>query len=188
MEARKTFRLAFKIFNWATLVLAVFTVLLVLKRSPAPEIPADPQAAERFKTKMAEVAEARSQHRPAELKLQAAELNAWLQPNLATDPTGSGVKDIQVELVDDRARAYMVVNLYGKDFSMVLEGRPGISGGYLTFEATGGKVGSLSLPQSALAGAIRRMFEAPENHENLRIPPEITGLRVQNGELVVAFK
>lgn len=187
MDWRAILKLSWKIFNWGSLVLAVFTVLLVIKKPRPPDVPTDPQAAQSFKAKMKEVAEARSEHKPAELHLQPAEINAWLQTTVNQNQ-GNGVSDVKADLIDDRVRVYTMVPAYGMNLALMLEGRLGVRDGYLTIETTAGKLGSLSLPASTLNSAVERMFSTPENHDKMRMPPEITGLRVQNSEMVVSFK
>ncbi len=100
----------------------------------------------------------------------------------------SSVKDVKVELIDDRARAYVVFDIHGKDVTLQLEGKLGAEDGYLRFEPVAGQIGSLPIPQSALQTAVRRMMESPVNREKLKLPPEISALRIENGEVVVTYK
>jgi hypothetical protein len=100
----------------------------------------------------------------------------------------SAVKDVKVELIDDRVRAYVVFDLHGKDMTLQLEGKLGAEDGYLRFQPVAGQIGSLPIPQSALETAIRRMMESRENHEKLKLPPEISSLKIENGEVVVGYK
>jgi hypothetical protein len=46
----------------------------------------------------------------------------------------------------------------------------------------------LPIPQSTLETAVRKMMELPENREKMRLPDELADLRVENGEIVVAYK
>lgn len=100
----------------------------------------------------------------------------------------SSVRDVKVELVEDRVRAYVVFDFHGKDLTLQLEGRLASSNGYLRFEPISGQLGSLPIPQSALETAVQRMMDSPENREKLRLPPEITDLRIENGELLATFR
>jgi hypothetical protein len=77
-------------------------------------------------------------------------------------------------------------DIHGKDLTLVLEGRLGAQNGYLRFMPTGGKLGSLPIPQSTLEGAVARMLESPENRDKLRLPDGVGDVRIENGELVVA--
>jgi hypothetical protein len=100
----------------------------------------------------------------------------------------SAVKDVKIELIGDRARAYVVFDFHGKDLTLQLEGRLGAQDGYLRFEPVAGQIGSLPIPQSTLETAIRRMMESPENHEKLKLPDDISSLKIENGEVVVGYK
>jgi hypothetical protein len=100
----------------------------------------------------------------------------------------SAVKDVKVELIDDRVRAYVVFDFHGKDMTLQLEGKLGAEDGYLHFEPVAGQIGSLPIPQSTLETAIRRMMESPENREKLKLPADISTLKIENGEVVVNYK
>jgi hypothetical protein len=100
----------------------------------------------------------------------------------------SAVKDVKVELVGDRVRAYVVFDFHGKDMSLVLEGKLGAQDGYLKFEPVSGQIGSLPIPQSTLETAVRKMMESPENREKLRLPADMSGLKIENGEVVTTYK
>jgi hypothetical protein len=58
----------------------------------------------------------------------------------------------------------------------------------LNFEPVSGQIGSLPIPQSSLESAVQRLMNSPENREKLKLPPEITDLRIQNGEVVAVYK
>jgi hypothetical protein len=100
----------------------------------------------------------------------------------------SAVKDVKVELVGDHVRAYVIFDFHGKDMSLVLEGKLGSQNGYLQFEPVSGQIGSLPIPQSTLETAVRKMMESPENREKLRLPADMSGLRIENGEVVTTYK
>ncbi len=100
----------------------------------------------------------------------------------------SAVKDVKVELIEDRVRAYVVFDFHGKDMTLQLEGKLGAEDGYLRFEPVAGQIGALPIPQSALETAVRRMMESPENREKLKLPAEISALKIENGEVVVSYK
>ena len=100
----------------------------------------------------------------------------------------SAVKDVKVELIDDRARAYVVFDFHGKDMTLQLEGKLGSEGGYLQFEPVSGQLGSLPIPRSTLEAAVRRLMESPENREKLKLPTDMSALKIENGELVATYK
>jgi hypothetical protein len=100
----------------------------------------------------------------------------------------SAVKDVKVELIEDRARAYVVFDFHGKDLSLQLEGKLGARDGYLRFEPVGGQIGSLPIPRSTLETAVQRMMDSPENREKLKLPANMADLKIENGEVVATYK
>ncbi len=100
----------------------------------------------------------------------------------------SSVRDVRINLVEDRVRAYVVFDFHGKDLSLQLEGHLRAQDGYLKFDPVSGSLGSFPIPQSSLESAVRKMMNSPENHEKMRLPPEISDLRIENGEVVASYK
>jgi hypothetical protein len=114
-------------------------------------------------------------------------------PNTAPTPQEveqmrSNVRDFKVQLIDDRVKAYVVFDVHGKDMTLQLEGRLGARDGYLRFEPVSGQIGAFPIPQSALESAVQRMMDSPENRDKLKLPSEISDLRIQNGEIVASYK
>jgi hypothetical protein len=95
---------------------------------------------------------------------------------------------VKVELIDDRVRAYVAFDFHGKNMSLQLEGRLGADKGYLHFEPISGQLGSLPIPQSSLQAAVQRMMDSPENREKLKLPAEISDLRIEHGELLATYR
>jgi hypothetical protein len=104
------------------------------------------------------------------------------------DPMRSNVKDVKVQLVGDRVIAYVVFGVHGADMTLQLEGKLGSDHGYIRFDPLSGQIGSLPLPLSALQNAMHRLMESPENREKLRLPPDMTDLKIENGEIVTTYK
>jgi len=99
----------------------------------------------------------------------------------------SSVKDVKVTMEGDQVHAYVVFDLHGKDMTLDLVGKLGAQDGYLKFEPVSGKIGSLPIPQSALESAVRQLMESPENRDKLKLPADISDLRIENGELVTTY-
>ncbi len=100
----------------------------------------------------------------------------------------SSVRDMKLDLLADRVRAYLVFDFHGKDLSLLLEGRLRVEHGYLRLEPTRVQLGSLPVPRAAVDRAVRRLFESPENREKFRVPPEIEDVRVENHHLLVTYR
>jgi hypothetical protein len=107
----------------------------------------------------------------------------------AGDLDGDGfqatITDVQIDLVHDRAIAYVSFDLLGKAMSFQLEGRLAVEDGFLRLDPTGGKLGSFPIPLITLRSAARRLFESEENREKFRLPEYVQDIRVENGELFV---
>lgn len=100
----------------------------------------------------------------------------------------SNVKDVKVQLVDDHVRAYVVFDVHGKDMTLQLVGKLGADNGFLKFEPVSGQIGSLPIPQATLEAAVRKMMESPENREKLKLPSDISNLKIENGEVVAQYQ
>jgi len=206
----------FRIARWTTYAFALVTLVLALHKTPPPVVETSPQAAARAEEKFQDVEKAVANGQPATLQMDETELNSYLASHLAlaekdapnpvsgsgaqAAPGGAGptpqeveqmrsnVRDFKVQLMDDRVKAYVVFDVHGKDMTLQLEGRLSAQNGYLRFEPVSGQFGSLPIPQSALESAVQRVMDSAENREKLKLPPEISDLRIQNGEVVANYK
>jgi hypothetical protein len=199
-------KVAFRIFRWTTYAFALIAILMILHTAPPPPVVTSAQAAASAEHKIEQVEHAVTSGQPATLRMDESELNSYLASHLDISPNGSpnsspggaspadveqvrsAVKDVKVQLIDDRVRAYVVFGFHGKDMTLQLEGKLGAADGYLRFEPVSGQIGSLPIPQSSLETAVRHMMESPENREKLRLPAEISGLKIENGEIVASYK
>lgn len=211
-----TWKTIFRIVRWSTYAVAIVTLLLVLHKAPPPLVETSPQAAARAEQKFEDAERAVANGQPATLRMDETELNSYLSSHLdlsgngaaAASPAGgppgrsgdsaptpqdveqmrSNVRDVKIQLIDDRVKAYVVFDVHGKDMTLQLEGRLGAQNGYLNFEPLSGEIGSLPIPQSTLESAVRRLMESPENREKLKLPPQIADLHIENGEVVASYK
>ena len=189
-------RWVFRILHWSTYPVLLITLVLALHKAPPPPVATSPQAAARAEEKIQRVQQLVSSGAPATLRMDEDELNSYLSAHLDlssgaladADAMRSNVRDLKVKLLEDRLRAYVVFDLHGKEMTLELEGRLHAVNGYLQFVPTGGAVGSLPLPQSALESALRRTMEAPQNHEKLKLPPRLNDLRIEQGDVVISFR
>jgi hypothetical protein len=74
----------YRILTWASLIGLVVTIMLVLRKSPAPDVPYDAAAAARVEQKFAaaDQAKAGGQQGKVEVQLDRTELNSYLTQNL----------------------------------------------------------------------------------------------------------
>jgi hypothetical protein len=193
-------RKAWRVFYWLSILAGVWTLVLMLRRAPVPQVSVSPQAARSAENKLAALAAppvpSLTPGEPPRIALSEEELNSYLAARLALQggapgmqpaagQANSSVRDVKVTLQGDRARVFAVFNLAGKDLTLELEGRLHVVDGYLRFEPTAGKLGDLSLPQSALDATVSTIVNNPMNRDAFRMPPGIRDIRVENGELVI---
>jgi len=95
---------------------------------------------------------------------------------------------VKVDMDGDLVKAYVVFDFHGKDLSLELDGHLGSQDGYLKFEPVAGKLGSMPLPQSVLQATVDKMMASPENREKLRLPDDVSGVQIVNGQAVVSYK
>lgn len=82
-------RMAYRAMNWATLVILIVVIGLILRKSAPPQVEADSQAAARTAMKFSQAESAVAANQPYELTLERTELNSYLRENLqlaANDP------------------------------------------------------------------------------------------------------
>ena len=91
-------------------------------------------------------------------------------------------------MVGDVVKAYVIFDFHGKDMSLELDGHLSAENGYLKFEPISGMLGSLPLPQSTLNSAVDKLMASPENREKLRLPPDISDIKIVDGHAVMTYK
>lgn len=206
-------RFGFRLFPWLSLAAMIGVFYLILQEAPPLKIQMDPQALARVDRKMQELQVAAQTGQPYTLNLDEAELNAWLQANLAQsqgrspqqvsgmmppthapvdDPrfqeTQDAMKDLRVNLVGDSVRAYAVFRVYGQDVSLMLEGQVFAENGYLRFKPAEVKIGSLPIPKATLDRVTQRLFDSPESRDSFQLSPHISSVDIRRGRLFVAFR
>ncbi len=211
------FRRFYRVFRWVLLAGLGTVLILILWTSPPPKVARDPEAPRRLEKKLQQFAVDASLGHSPPLRLDEAEVNSWMETNLAlaakpvprpnAAPSGpepaipldsptrltveeaqSNVRDVKVHMTGDQITAYVLFHLYGKDLSLTLEGRLSAQDGYLRLTPARMMLGSLPIPQATVDRAMASLFESPQNHDRFRLPPDIRDLRVDDGELVVTWR
>ncbi len=85
MALPEQFKKAYQILSWVSLAGLIVVILLVLRKSPAPDVPNDPNAAARAEQKLQAADLARAAGRPAQVALDRTELNSYLAENLQVE-------------------------------------------------------------------------------------------------------
>jgi hypothetical protein len=180
---------------------------------PAPAVAASAQS---FQNKIDQLAQAQAQGQSgAEVRLNAQEVAAALaqasgalsaEPasgeasspasGAQSSPSGSlsgdlgpgdaSVKDYQVNFEGDVAKGQFLTHIAGKDVWVTLEGHVGSKDGYATFEPTKIKIGDLEVPVSLVNDQLQKRLL--EQRDRLKLPENVGGIKVENGEVVVTNK
>jgi hypothetical protein len=208
-----TFRVVFRVVRWTAYVCIVVLLVLLLHKPTPPPVVATPEAAARVEQKFQDVQQAVDQGQSATLRMNETELNSYLASHLdfageavaSTDQDDAGangdrpttdsveqmrsnVRDVRVQLVDDMVKAYVVFDVHGKDMTLQLRGKLGEDNGFLKFDPVSGQIGALPIPQATLEAAVRKLMDSPENRDKLKLPDDISDLKIENGEVVAEYQ
>jgi hypothetical protein len=69
-----------------------------------------------------------------------------------------------------------------------LDGHLSSENGFVKFEPVSGRLGSLPLPQATLNAAVEKMMASPENRDKLRLPADISDIKIVDGQAVIQYK
>lgn len=206
----------YKVLRWVFLIILVVTLGLLLK--PPDRLSTKRQSsavvvknASSFQSKLGELEEAHQQgQQGTEARLTSDEVGAALiaanaptptmKPEAASVADGSPnkpaeltteqvpVKDPQVIFEGDEVKGQFSAQVYGKDMFVTLSGHLGAKDGYVTFNPTSFKIGSMPVPISLVQAQLDKKFSEPETREKLKLPDFVSDLRVENGQLVIVEK
>lgn len=130
-----------------------------------------------------------------EVHINSDEIDAVLAQSLGTagltpdSNVGSGaptIKDQQISFDGDLVHGQFLTEVAGKDVWISLSGHIGEQNGYATFDPTEFKVGDLSIPVSLVNPALQKKLA--EQRDRLKLPDNVGGMKVENGELVMQGK
>ena len=106
-----------------------------------------------------------------------------LKPDSNVGSGAPSIKDQQVNFDGDVVRGQFLTEVAGKDLWITISGHLGEKDGYATFDPTEFKVGDLSVPVSLVNPALQKKLA--EERDRLKLPDNVGGLRVENGEMVM---
>lgn len=202
-----------RIFSLASFALALIAVILVLKRPAPVAVPQSPQAAaanaESFQNKIAQIEQSSSQSnaspqstsQASEVHITSEEVTAAISQAAGTLPVAAAgqtvtnavdpasqpdIKDYKVNFEGDQVHGQFLTKVAGKDVWVTVSGHLSSKDGYAQFDPTEFKVGDLSVPVSLVNGALQKKLA--EQKDQLKLPDSVSGLKVENGELVVIPK
>ncbi|HLZ40930.1 MAG TPA: hypothetical protein VKQ11_08215 [Candidatus Sulfotelmatobacter sp.] len=206
-----------RIISVATLVASLIAIVLVLKK-PAPVAQSLPAAAvaehaQSFDQKMTQFEQATQEASPApandsaqpssssdspkpEVHINSDEITAVLAQSLGNagqltpDSNAGGgaptIKDQQVSFDGDVVHGQFLTEIAGKDVWITISGHLGEKDGYATFDPTEFKVGDLNVPVSLVNPTLQKKLA--EQRDRLKLPENVGGMKVENGELVMQGK
>jgi hypothetical protein len=112
--------------------------------------------------------------------------NGGLNPNASIGSGEPNIKDQQVTFEGDTVHGQFLTEIAGKDVWVTVSGHLSSENGYATFEPTEFKVGDLDVPVSLVNPELQKKLL--EQKDRLKLPENVGGLKVQNGELVLQGK
>jgi hypothetical protein len=190
--------------RWIVLACLLIIAFLLLKKPAPVAVPLDRTAkaanVKSYQQKLTQLEQAQQQGQtPTEIHLNAGEISAAMSqgdslPAPAIEAPASAqtnvpaeaqpkVSDYQVSFENDVARGQFATELAGKQVYVTIAGHLGAKDGYATFEPTEFKVGDLSIPVSMVNERLQQRLQ--EEHDRLKLPDFVGGLKIENGELVV---
>lgn len=172
--------------------LAILFLALIFHQPPPPVVRVDPAGAERLQAQLQRIQTDTTGTVNRVLPVDEGALNSVLKSYLAPSGSGTGdavtVKDMRVKLTDDRLHIYVVLNAHDKDLTLEVETKLHAEDGHVVFDPISAKVGSLSIPWSALQSALQRIANSPEGSQQLRLPDYLSDIRVADGKIIATFK
>jgi hypothetical protein len=136
----------------------------------------------------------------AEVRLNSDEVGAALAQAVGAAGAGAGelspesnlgagepnIKDQRVSFDGDTVHGQFLTEIAGKDVWLTVSGHLSSKDGYATFEPTEFKMGDLNVPVSLVNPALqKKLFE---QRDRMKLPENVGGLKVQNGQLVMEQK
>jgi len=179
-----------RVISAATLLTSLIAIFLVLKK-PQPVAQPQPVAAaaanaQSFQDKLQQLDRAK-QPAAGAIPLAAGSSSAPVSSTDVALTTGQPeIKDYQVNFDGDIARGQFLTQVAGKDVWVTLAGHLGSNDGYATFVPTEFKVGDLNVPVSLVNDALQKRLA--EQRDRLKLPDNVSGIKVENGELVMTQK
>ncbi len=98
-------------------------------------------------------------------------------------PGDPDVKDYQLSFEGDVAKGQFLTTIGGKPVWVTLAGHLASKDGYATFDPTEFKVGDLDVPVSLVNDALQKKLS--EQKDKLKLPDNVGGFKVENGEMVL---
>jgi hypothetical protein len=185
-------RSVWKTLRWVLLAALVVVVLMMISKPARVAPPMQPgdvaQKAADFQAKVEHLAQAHQSGEQTEVRFDPDEVNAAMQQAGAQAAAASGEaagQSTQVSFRDDQVLGQFPADFLGKTIVVTVTGRVSNKDGYVVFAPTEFKIGELPIPVSMVESTLQRKLSDPENREKLKLPPFVSDVRVERGQLVV---
>ncbi len=109
-----------------------------------------------------------------------------LSPTTNVGDGAPKIKDQQVSFDGDLVHGQFLTEIAGKDVWVTISGHIGEKDGYATFDPTEFKVGDLNVPVSLVNPALQKKLS--EERDRMKLPDNVGGVKVENGQLVMQGK
>jgi len=180
----------------------VVLTVLILRKAPPPVVRLDPAGAAKFEAQMRETRHTAGQSAPQTLRIDEGALNSFLVSHLPPEPDPTDkhnkdsdddetatVRDVRMSLSGDMVHFYFVLGIRKRDVSVEMTGKLKTQNGYFEFLPSGGRIGALPIPQSAIEKLFERVMNSPEGRNALlRLPRNVKELHVEGGQLIMTYK
>jgi hypothetical protein len=159
--------------------------------TPFPSTPASPSTATAVSTSSAPASKPEVHINSDEISAVLAQAigtagGADLNPNSSVGSGAPVIKDQQVSFDGELVHGQFLTEIAGKDVWITISGHIGEKDGYATFDPTEFKVGDLNIPVSLVNPALQKKLA--EERDRLKLPDNVGGVKVENGELVMQGK
>ncbi len=184
------FKKIWKIISWVLVVLTVLSFVLMMLPPSGATAPSDPAAAQSFDQKLNGLAIARQKGQAAEARLSELEVNSKVQQLFAAPPA-SGVTTLNgmtVHFGQDRVVCILKIKLWVIPLYITLGVKPGVRERRMLLDVMEVELGRMPMPAAPVSEALRQKLLSPEGQEMMTLPDDITGIHVDNGELVIEAK
>jgi len=176
-----------------TMLIVSGALILLLRVAPAPVVHTNPAIAQKLARELQRAQAAAAIGESGVVNADEAEINSTLEHYLRAAPATTGtnqakVQDMKLNLVGDRLRLYVLLNVKNKNLSVLLQGKLTTANGYLNFEPESGKIGDLPIPGSWLRKTMNQLMENPESRKALQLPSNLNDVHVESGKMVVTYR
>lgn len=170
--------------------IVILILALVFHGSPSQVVRADPALVQRLQARIDEARRSATNDHPQVVSMSEFEINSLIRSQLALfhkTQQRTVLRDVEVRLVKDQIGVHIALNAYGEDVTMDIAGVLWSEDGFIRFDPVAGSIGALPIPASALKAAVRKAMASSESQNKMRLPKNVSDLRVKDGNLIARY-